>query len=177
MPGLVAIILIVVPLAELWVILMVADRVGAWETVGLLIGVAAAGTWLLAHQGMSTWRSLRAAMARGEMPTKELADAALIVIGGALLLTPGFITDIVGLWFLIPPTRALSKNGFRRLLGWWVAGRFGRAGVAGKAIYDTNVTRVRRKDGASPPRPPQAAAPKLPSPERPDDEDGSRDTG
>jgi len=178
MPGIVALVLIVVPLVELWVILTVADRIGVLETVGLLIGVAIAGTWLLARQGMSTWRALRAATARGEMPTKELTDAALLVVGGSLLLTPGFVTDILGLWFLIPPTRDASKNAFRRLFGWWVATRFGRAGVAGQAVYDTSVTSVRRKDDAArPPETPEVSARPLPSPEHPDGEDGSPDRG
>jgi UPF0716 protein FxsA len=177
MPGIVALVLIVVPLLEFWVILTVADRIGVVETIVSLIAVAAAGTWLLTRQGVATWRALRAAMNRGELPTKELTDAALLVVAGALLLTPGFLTDIVGLWLLFPPTRAASKTGFRRLFAWWMTGRFGRAGVARRTVYDTNVTRVKRKGEPATPESPDPSAPTLPSSEHRDDGGGSPDKG
>ncbi|MGI8707885.1 MAG: FxsA family protein [Actinomycetota bacterium] len=118
-PGLM-IALLVVPIAELWVILQVSDRVGVLSTIGLLILVSILGGWLLKQQGAATWRRLQATLRRGEMPTVEAIDGALILFGGALLLTPGFLTDLVGLALIFPPTRASLRGVFRR---------FGRRGA------------------------------------------------
>jgi len=108
--------LLVVPIAELWVILQVSDRVGVLSTIGLLILVSILGGWLLKQQGAATWRRLQATLRRGEMPTVEAIDGALILFGGALLLTPGFLTDLVGLALIFPPTRASLRGAFRRFV-------------------------------------------------------------
>ena len=173
MPAVLAVVLLAVPLIELWLIVQVADRVGLLETVGLLILVAFAGTWLLLREGRLTYANLRAAMARGEMPTNELIDGAILIVGGALLLTPGFFTDIVGLVLLVPVSRRPVKRLFRKLFSWWFVARFGRAGVAGKVVYETSAKRVRRRDAATDPT--QTPASTLPSATRPSDEDGSPD--
>ncbi|MDQ3957976.1 MAG: FxsA family protein [Actinomycetota bacterium] len=173
MGPLLVVLLLVVPLVELAVIVQVAQGLGILETIVLLIGVSVAGAWLLKQQGLATWRSLQETMARGQTPTKEAADGALILLGGALLLTPGFVTDAVGLVLLIPPTRAVVKGAFRRLLGTWAVRRFGAAGEAGN-VYAARVTRVRRTDAAST----SAGSPgRLPSEGPPDGEDGSPGTG
>jgi UPF0716 protein FxsA len=130
--------LIVVPIVELIVILRVADSIGFVETILLLIAVSAIGAWLLKQQGTTTWKRFNEALARGEMPTKEATDGVLIVIGGALLLTPGFVTDAVGLVLLFPVTRAFLKGATRRLVGGWARRRMGIPGV-----YST--TAVRRR--------------------------------
>jgi len=114
-PGLM-IALLVVPIAELWVILQVSDRVGVLSTIGLLILVSILGGWLLKQQGAAMWRRLQATLRRGEMPTVEAIDGALILFGGALLLTPGFLTDLVGLALIFPPTRASLRGAFRRFV-------------------------------------------------------------
>ncbi len=175
MAPLLAVLLLVVPVIELAVIMQVAGEIGVLNTLGLLILVSVAGAWLLKQQGLATWRSLEATMARGQMPTKEATDGALILFGGALLLTPGFVTDLVGLVFLIPPTRAFVKSGFRKLLGAWAVKRFGAAGKAGGAVYSARVTRVRRAgttDATS-----SGSAGRLPAEGPPDDGDGSPGTG
>lgn len=171
MPGVVALLLLVVPLIELWVILAVADRIGILETIVALIAVAVAGTWLLIREGTATWRRFRNTLAEGQVPTGELADGALILIGGALLLTPGFITDIVGLFFLFPVTRAATRRAFRRFLSVWVVGRFGAAGAAGSAIYETRVRNVRRKGSSEGGTTPPTVVPPLPSEPLPSDSD------
>jgi UPF0716 protein FxsA len=137
-------LLIIVPILELWAILQVADEIGALNTVALLIVISALGAWLLKQQGMATWARLRQTLARGQMPTKEVTDGALILFGGALLLTPGFLTDAVGLVLLFPPSRAGVKGLFGRMLGRWAQRRFIPAGS--RRIHSATVTRSRRAD-------------------------------
>ena len=103
-------LLALVPLAELWVILRSADAIGLGPTLLLLLAISGAGAWLLRQQGTATWARLRRALREGRVPAAEVVDGALILFGGALLLTPGFVTDIFGLAFLLPPTRALVRG-------------------------------------------------------------------
>jgi UPF0716 protein FxsA len=159
--GIVFIALIAIPIIELYVIVQVGQEIGVLPTLALLVIVSVAGAWLLRQQGTATWRRLQETLRRGEVPTKEVTDGALILLGGALLLTPGFVTDAVGLVLLFPVTRAVVKRVARRFLGHVAAVRFGPAGVAGKRIYDARVTRVRR------PTSPQTAPANPSSGERP----------
>ncbi|HEX6666142.1 MAG TPA: FxsA family protein [Solirubrobacterales bacterium] len=112
--ALLVILFIVVPIAELYVIIQVGQQIGLWPTLALLLADAILGSMLLKHQGRSAWRRFNEALASGKFPGKEVADGALIIVGGTLLLTPGFLTDIAGLILLIPPTRALVRSGLRR---------------------------------------------------------------
>jgi UPF0716 protein FxsA len=105
---------IVLPIAEIYVIIQVGELIGVWPTVGLLVLDAVGGSMLLKHQGRGAWRRFNEALAQGRFPGREVVDGVLIVIGGTLLVTPGFITDIFGLFFLIPPTRALARAILRR---------------------------------------------------------------
>ena len=134
--------LVAIPIAELWVILQVADWFGVLNTIALLIAISLAGAWLLKQQGLATWARLQRTLAAGKMPAREVTDGALILFGGALLLTPGFLTDCVGLVLLVPPTRAVVKRLFRPLLARWAARRFVPPG--GRRIYDATVVRDRR---------------------------------
>ena len=111
---------IVVPVVEIWVIVEVGSLIGVLPTIALLIADAVLGSLLLRHQGRGAWRRFNEAIAERRFPAREVADGLLIAIGGTLLLTPGFVTDIVGALFLIPPTRAL----IRRLLRGWATRRF-----------------------------------------------------
>jgi UPF0716 protein FxsA len=176
-PALLVLALIAIPLIELAVIIEVADVIGGLPTIALLIGVSVVGAWLLRREGAATWRRLRQARSRGEFPTTELADAALLVLAGALLLTPGFVTDAFGLLLLFPGSRQFIKGGMRRLLGVWFFGRLGYAGAAGKAVYDARASRVRRGSATGPtPLPPDVPSPPEQSPEvRRDDAAGSPD--
>ncbi len=117
--------LLVIPVAELWVIVQVADGIGVLNTLALLLLISATGAWLLKQQGMAAWRRLQASLGRGQMPADEATDGALILFGGALLMTPGFLTDAAGLLLLLPPTRAAVKKGAGGLLGRWAARRLG----------------------------------------------------
>lgn len=108
------VIFVAVPLAEVWLLLRVGDWLGLWPTIGLLVADAVVGAWLSKREGTRAWTALKGAMGTGRMPQGELADAALVLSGGIMLMFPGFFTDIVGLFFLVPFTRPLA----RRLLGW-----------------------------------------------------------
>jgi UPF0716 protein FxsA len=130
-------LLLAVPIAELWVILQVADAIGILETIGLLILISIVGAWLLRQQGLATWARLQRTLAAGRMPTAEVTDGALILFGGALLLTPGFLTDCVGLVLLFPLTRAVVKAAARRLLARWAERRYVPPG--GRRIYSATV--------------------------------------
>ena len=103
-------IFIVVPIAELYVIIQVGDAIGVGPTLFLLLADALLGSLLLRHQGRAAWIRFNRALAEGRVPHREVFDGVLIIFGGALLITPGFLTDIVGLIFLIPPTRALIRT-------------------------------------------------------------------
>jgi len=126
MPFLV-LLFIVVPIAELFVIIKVGELIGVVPTLVLLLADALLGSMLLKHQGRGAWRRFNAALAARRFPGREVADGVLIVIGGTLLLTPGFITDVFGLFLLVPPTRALARRALKRLM----IGRFGVVGVGG----------------------------------------------
>jgi UPF0716 protein FxsA len=118
---------IVLPIAEIYVIIQVGELIGIWPTVALLILDAIGGSMLLKHQGRGAWRRFNEAIAQRRFPGREVVDGVLIVIGGTLLVTPGFITDVVGLFFLIPPTRALARALLRR----FTVGRIAVVGGSG----------------------------------------------
>jgi UPF0716 protein FxsA len=108
---------IVVPLAELYVILKVGDAIGVLPTIALLAADSVLGSLLLRAQGRAVWRRFNEAIAAGRMPHREVMDGVLVIFGGAFLITPGFITDVVGLVLLLPPTRSLVRGWLTRRLG------------------------------------------------------------
>ena len=110
MPLLLIIIFIVVPIAELAVLIQVGQLIGVWWTIALLVADAILGSWLLRTQTRTAWRRFNEALAGGRVPHREVIDGVLVIFGGVLLLTPGFITDIFGLLFLFPPTRVLLRG-------------------------------------------------------------------
>lgn len=116
MPLLLVLLFIVVPLAELYVIVQVGQAIGIGPTILVLFIDSVVGAVLLRSQGAAAWRRFRATLAAGSMPAREILEGALIIVGGALLLTPGFLTDIVGLLLLIPPTRAGAVRLLTRIL-------------------------------------------------------------
>lgn len=163
MLGVLFVVLLVIPIVELWVIVQVAGSIGVLETIALLIVVSVTGAWLLKQQGMQMWRRLQATLQRGEVPTKEVTDGALILFGGALLLTPGFVTDAVGIVLLLPPTRAAIKGAARRTLARWGRRR------TGVRVYTTTAVRVERPENG-----PTRSSSELPPEAAPEDGDGSR---
>jgi UPF0716 protein FxsA len=137
---------IVVPIVELYVIIQIGSLIGVWPTIALLLADALLGSLLLRHQGRGAWRRFNAALAERRFPGREVADGLLIAVGGTLLLTPGFVTDIVGAIFLIPPTRAIVRRLFRGYMGrrFVVAGvsRVGEAADSRSYDYDATADEV-----------------------------------
>jgi UPF0716 protein FxsA len=103
-------------LAEIYVSIRVADAIGVLATVLLLIAGWPVGAWALRSQGGAAWRRLGAAVGAGRSPGREVLDGALILFGGTLLIVPGFITDLLGILLLLPPTRALMRRSLSRNL-------------------------------------------------------------
>ena len=112
----VLLLLICWPVAEVYVALQVANAIGALYTVLLLIASWPLGSWALRSQGRIVWRRLTAAVAEGRVPAREVLDGAIVLIGGALLIVPGFITDAVGLVLLAPGSRSLTRRVLARNL-------------------------------------------------------------
>jgi UPF0716 protein FxsA len=105
--------LIIWPAAELFVVIKVADAIGVLETILLLVLSFPLGVWAIRTQGAAAWRRLTIAVSEQRTPTREVLDGVLVLLGGLLLIVPGFITDALGILLLLPPTRILA----RKLLG------------------------------------------------------------
>ena len=101
---------IVVPIVEIYVIIQVGQAIGALWTIALLVADSILGAMLMRSQGRAAWRRFNEAIAAARIPAREVADGALVIFGGALLLTPGFVTDILGAVFLLPPSRAVIRG-------------------------------------------------------------------
>ncbi|MDP2901747.1 MAG: FxsA family protein [Methylovulum sp.] len=98
-------VLLIVPFAEIYLLLQVGGIIGAMPTIFLVVFTALLGTFLLKQQGLATFRRFQLSLAQGEVPAYEMIEGPIILLGGVLLLTPGFITDILGIICLIPPLR------------------------------------------------------------------------
>ncbi len=112
----------VVPVIEVYLLIKVGSLIGALPTVVLLLAISMVGAWLVRHQGFEIMRRIQSELAQGRLPAAELLDGAMVLAGGVLLLTPGFFTDFLGLFFLIPFTRALIK----RIVALWLQRRLDR---------------------------------------------------
>src|SRR4051812_44056366 len=108
--ALLVLLFVVVPIVELFVIIQVGEAIGVLPTIALLVLDSILGSVLMRSQGRVAWRRFNAALTEGRIPHREVLDGALVIFGGALLLTPGFISDILGIILLLPPTRALVRG-------------------------------------------------------------------
>jgi UPF0716 protein FxsA len=119
------------PILEIYVIIQVGDAIGVLPTIALLIVDSLIGAWLMRSQGRIVWARFTQALEAGRPPAREVLDGALVIVGGALGLAPGFVTDALGLFLIAPPTRALVRRALvARLMnrgamkvGVWAAGR------------------------------------------------------
>ena len=111
-----ALVFVVLPVVEIYLLIQVGQVIGAWWTVLLLIADGFLGAWLMKREGGRAWRALREALEQRKMPARELADAALILVGGTLLLTPGFLSDVLGFFFVLPFTRPVARVALTRYL-------------------------------------------------------------
>ncbi len=101
---------VVVPLVEIYVIIQIGQVIGAWWTILLLVADSVLGSWLVKREGGRAWRALQSALQEHRMPAKELADGMLILVGGILMLTPGFVLDILGALCILPFTRPIGRR-------------------------------------------------------------------
>ena len=133
---------IIVPIAELYVIIQVGREIGALPTVAILVADSLIGSLLLRAQGRLVWRRFNAALGEGRVPAREVIDGAMVIFGGAFLITPGFLTDVLGILLLLPPTRAIA----RRMLVGVFSRRFVVAAVGGAGAGAASRRPPRRPD-------------------------------
>ncbi len=103
-----------VPFAEIYVLLQVGHAIGVLNTLALLILVSMVGAWLAKREGLGVIRRMQDALNAGRVPGAELVDGFLILLAAALMITPGFLTDIVAIFLLLPPVRAMVRQTLRR---------------------------------------------------------------
>ncbi|MCW2756396.1 MAG: FxsA family protein [Nocardioidaceae bacterium] len=108
---------VLVPLLEIYVIIQVGQVIGALWTIVLLIADSLLGSWLVKREGRRAWQALSQALQQGRMPARELADGMLILVGGLLMLTPGFVLDIFGALCILPFTRPVGRRVLTRMIG------------------------------------------------------------
>ena len=107
---------VVVPLIEIYVLIQVGQVIGPWWTILLLVLDSLLGSWLIKREGGRAWQALRTALQTGRMPARELADGALILVGGTLMLSPGFVTDALGILLILPFTRPFARRLLTRVV-------------------------------------------------------------
>jgi UPF0716 protein FxsA len=126
------VLFVVVPIVELYAIIQIGQQIGVWWTIALLVADSILGAMLMRSQGRSAWRRFNETLQRGRPPAREVLDGVLVIFGGALLLTPGFISDFFGLFLLLPPTRAVVRAVLvRRFAGRMVAAAVSSRGPRG----------------------------------------------
>lgn len=129
--GLMFVLFTVVPVLETWGIIEVGKVLGSWQTAIYLVVVGALGAWLGKRAGFGVLRELSATMSRGESPADKLIEAALVLVGATLLITPGFFTDLVGIVFFIAPVRRWLAPRAKTFALQWLLGRGVTVGTAG----------------------------------------------
>jgi UPF0716 protein FxsA len=132
LPVVLLVAFLLVPIVEIYVILQVGHLIGGWPTVALLVFESLLGAWIVRREGRRAWRALTTTFREGGLPERELADAALVLVGGVLLLTPGFVTDVFGFLFVLPFTRPVV----RWVLSAYVGRRMRAAQSRGAAMFE-----------------------------------------
>lgn len=152
MPVLLVVLLIGVPILELWVLGQVAGFLGWPTTLVILLLTSIAGAWLLRQEGTRAWQRFSTTLGEGRVPAKEIVDGVLILLGGVLLLTPGFTTDVVGLLCILTPTRALLNGLLRARALALVPGPLGTLISFGSGPAGRAAARARRRRAQPGPR-------------------------
>ena len=111
------VLLLALPFVELYVIIQIGHALGALDTIAVMVIISLLGAWLARHEGFFVIRRIQDSLAMGRVPADEMLDGALVLAGGLLLLTPGFVTDAVGILLLFPPSRAVVRAYVRRRMG------------------------------------------------------------
>jgi len=110
MLGRLLLLFLLTPAIELGLLIQVDKLIGFGPTIGLIIATGIAGSYLARREGVNTWKRLNERLSAGDLPGKELVDGVIILVAGALLVTPGVLTDVIGFLGLLPPTRALIRK-------------------------------------------------------------------
>ncbi len=118
---------ILVPLIELYLFMTIGARIGVPATIAIIIATGALGAWLTKLQGLKTLTNFQKATSEGRMPHEEIMDGLMILVAGAVLLTPGFLTDLFGFSLLVPPVRTVV----RKTLGKYLKSRVKIVGMPG----------------------------------------------
>jgi UPF0716 protein FxsA len=136
------VIFVVAPLVELYVIVQVAQEIGVLETIAALIVISAIGAWLVKTAGVSVLVRIQRQLAAGRMPTNELVDGGLLLFAGALMLAPGFLSDILGILLILPPTRAVVRRlvlrSYRARMAQGGAARWSNSRVWSRVVVDVD---------------------------------------
>ncbi len=112
--GRLLLLVLLVPVAEVWLLVTIGERIGFGATLALVVGSAVLGVWLARREGVAAWRRVQARLAAGALPGPELVDGLVVLLAAALLVAPGVLTDAAGLLGLFPPTRALARRALVR---------------------------------------------------------------
>jgi UPF0716 protein FxsA len=146
-------VFVVAPIVELYVIVQVAQEIGVLETIAALIIISFVGAWLVKSAGLAVLVRMQRQLAAGRMPTNEIVDGALLLLAGALMVAPGFISDVIGILLILPPTRAvfrrLALRSFRKQMQSGGAATWGSGRVWSRVVVD-----VDSHDDEPPRRPP-----------------------
>jgi UPF0716 protein FxsA len=129
----------VTPIVEVWLLIEIGGVIGGLPTVGLILATGAAGAWLARREGVRAFMEFNAAASRGETPGRAMLDAVCVFAGGALLLTPGVVTDIVGFLLLLLPSRRVIQAGILS----WIARRLEEGAVVVAHRVDATQSRER----------------------------------
>lgn len=167
-----ALAFLVVPVAELAVLIAVGSHIGYLNTFALMVALSLTGAWLARREGLGAWRRMQAALVEGRMPAAEAADGAMILLAGALLVTPGFLSDVAGVLLLLPPVRAVLRRWLPALL----ARRIARRSRFRVRVVDGRARASATANGERPPEPRTTVAwgaPEVERPPRPPDQPGS----
>lgn len=131
------------PIIEIFVLIQVGGAIGALATIGIVVLTAVIGTWMLRSQGLSTLNTARSRLSGGEIPAFQMFEGVALAVGGALLLTPGFVTDAIGFACLLPPTRHLLVNAISKRVT--VAGVSANMAGSGTRANDASTGRTSSK--------------------------------
>jgi len=144
--GLLLLAFVAVPIIEIYLIIQVGSAIGGWETIGLLILISVVGAWLVRHEGFSILAKVQGSLSQGSVPTNAIIDGMLVLLAGALMLTPGFLTDGIGLVLLLPPSRTVVRNLVKRRFAGRVTVGGGAYGGSFTGFGRTDATDVRATD-------------------------------
>ena len=125
MGPLLVLIFFVLPIVEIAVLVSIGRVIGVGPTILALIAISVLGAVLAKREGAAVWRRFKDALQRGQVPSTQIVDGMLVLFGAALLLTPGFVTDVLGLLLLVPASREVVRRGVIRASGWWIGRHFG----------------------------------------------------